>query len=168
MPLRQVAPSPPQLPDSLHAFGERTIHINQLVSYMDTLMKTASESIKKIMRRRRIMFAGIVARMEDTRLQKCVMVGTLVGGAGCVRTQEKEWMVCLLDGLRAFGTNAHQWTTAAQDEGGWHKAAEQGAERFMAKLIAAENVRAGLRPAVVCPIITVRSKERIAQSKRVR
>ena len=35
-------------------------------------------------RRRRILFAGFVARMEDTRLPKCVMFGELVGGAGCV------------------------------------------------------------------------------------
>ena len=77
-------------------------------------------------------------------------------------------MVCLLDGLRAFGINSHQWTTASQDEGEWRKTAEQGAERLMAKLIAAENVRAGLRHAVVCPNITGKAKERIAQSKRVR
>ena len=57
--------------------------------------------------------------------------------------QEKEWMGCLLDDLRAFGINADQWTTAAQDEGGWRKTAGQGAERFMAKLIVAKKVRAG-------------------------
>ena len=38
----------------------------------------------------------------------------------------------------------------------------------MAKLIAAEKARAGLRHAVVCPNVTGRTKERIAQSKRVR
>ena len=58
--------------------------------------------------------------------------------------QEKEWMGCFLDGLRAFGINADQWATAAQDEGGWHRTAEQGARRFMAKWIAAEEVSAGL------------------------
>ena len=41
-------------------------------------------------------------------------------------------MGCFLDDLRAFGINANQWTTAAQDEGEWRKTAEQGAERFMA------------------------------------
>ena len=30
------------------------------------------------------MFAGFVARMEDTRLPKCMMFGELVGGAGGV------------------------------------------------------------------------------------
>ena len=66
---------------------------------------------------RRILFAGFVARMEDTRLPKCVMFGELVGGAGCVGGQEKEWTGCCLDDLRAFVINADQWKTAAQDEG---------------------------------------------------
>ena len=30
-------------------------------------------------------------------------------------------MGCFLDDLRAFGINADQWTTAAQDEGGWRR-----------------------------------------------
>ena len=55
--------------------------------------------------------------MEDTRLPKCVMFGEMVGGAGCVGGQEKEWMGRFLDDLRAFGINADQWTTAVQDEG---------------------------------------------------
>ena len=57
----------------------------------------------------------------------------------CVGGQEKEWMGCFLGGLRAFGINADQWTTAAQDEGEWRRTAEQGAEHFMAKWIAAEK-----------------------------
>ena len=90
------------------------------------------------------MFAGFVARMEGTGLPKCVMFGELVGGAGCVGGRKKRgW--CDLDDLKAFGINVDQWTTAAQDEGEWHKTAEQGAERFMAKLIATEKVGAGLQ-----------------------
>ena len=45
------------------------------------------------------MFAGFVARMEDTRLPKCVMFGEMVGDAGCVEGQEKEGMGCFLDDL---------------------------------------------------------------------
>ena len=56
---------------------------------------------------------GFVARMEDTRLPKCVMFGELVGGAGCVEGQEKYWIGCLLDDLRAFGIIADRWTIAA-------------------------------------------------------
>ena len=114
------------------------------------------------------MFAGFVARMEDTRLPKCVMFGKLMGGACCVGGQEKEWMGCFLDDLRAFGINADHLTTAAQDEGGWRRTAEQGAEHFMVKWIAAEKARAGLRHAVACPDVTGRTKDRIAQSKRAR
>ena len=75
-------------------------------------------------------------------------------------------MGCFLDDLRAFGISAGQWTTAAQDEGEWRRTVGQGAERFMAKWIAAEETRAALRHAVVCPDVTGRAKERITQSKR--
>ena len=65
--------------------------------------------------------------------------------------KEKEWMGCFLDDLRAFGINADQWTTAAQDEGEWWcKTAEQGTEHFMAKWIAAEKAKARLQHTVVC------------------
>ena len=75
-------------------------------------------------------------------------------------------MECFPDDLRAFGISTDQWTTAAQDEGEWCRTAEQGAEHFMAKWIAAEEARAGLRHSVVCPNVTGNTKERIAQRKR--
>ena len=84
------------------------------------------------------MFAGFVVPMEDTTLPKCLIFGELVGGAGCVAGQEKEWMGCFLDDFRAFGINADQWTTAVQDEWEWRSTTEQGAERFMVKWIAVE------------------------------
>ena len=164
MLIRPVAPSP-------HSFLTRCIgwrkhnRTDHSISYLNMLMKTGSESIKATFRRRRILFAEFV--VENTRLPKCVMFGEMVGGAGYVGGQEKEWVGCFLD-LRAFGTNADQWTTAAQDEGEWRRTAEQGAEQFMAKWIAAEKARAGLRHAVVCPNVTGRTKERIVQSKRDR
>ena len=130
------------------------------MSHLDTLVKRGSESIEAILRRWRILFAGFVARMEDTRLPKCVMFGEMVGGAGCVGGQEKKWMGCFLDDLRAFGINAGQWTTAAQDEGESRRTAEQGAEHFMAKCVVAETTKARLRHAVVCPNVTGRTKER--------
>ena len=82
--------------------------------------------------------------MEDMRLPKCAMFGELVRGTSCVGGQEKEWMRCFLDDLRAFGMNADQGTTAAQDEGEWQKTAAQGAEHFMGKWVAAEKARVGL------------------------
>ena len=124
------------------------------VSYVNTLIKTGSENIEATLRRRRILFAGFVARMENTRLPKCEIFGEIVVGAGCVGGQEKEWMGCFLDDLRAFGINADQWTTAAQDEGEWRRVAERGAEHFMAKWIVVEKAKARLRHAVVCPNVT--------------
>ena len=174
MPLRHAALSPPQR-FLTRCIGSRKKYnrADHPISYLDTLLKTGSESIEVTLRRRRILFAGYVARMEDTRLPKCVMFGEMVGGAGCVGGHEKEWMGCFLDDLRAFGINADQGTTAAQDEGEWRRTAEQGAEHFMAKWIvaAAEKTKAGLRHAVVvvvCPNVTGRTKKRIAQSKRAR
>ena len=93
------------------------------ISYLDTHVKTGSESTEATLRRRRFLFARFVACMEDTRLPKCVMFGEMMGGAGLVGGQEKEWTGSLLDDLRAFGINADQGTTVAQDGGG------DGAER---------------------------------------
>ena len=59
------------------------------ISYLDKLMKTGSESIETTLGRRRILFAGFVAHMEDTRLPKCVMFVEMAGDAGCVGGQEK-------------------------------------------------------------------------------
>ena len=90
------------------------------------------------------------------------------GGRGLCGGPEKRVHVGFLDDLRAFGINADQWTTAAQDEGEWHRTVEQGTEHFMAKWIAAGKTKAGLRHAAVCPNVTGRTKERIARSKRAR
>ena len=82
--------------------------------------------------------------------------------------RKKSGWGCFLDDLRAFGINADQWTTTAQDEGEWRRTAEQRAEHFMVKWIVAEKPKARLWHAVVCPNVTGRTKERIAQSKRAR
>ena len=52
--------------------------------------------------------------------------------------------------------------------GGMTQNGKQGTEHFMAKWINAEETKAGLWHAVVCPNVTGRAKERIAQSKRAR
>ena len=115
-----------------HTFLTRCIgwrkhnHADHPISYLDTLIKTGSESIKATLRRRRILFAGFVVRMEDTRLPKCLMFGKFVGGAGCAGGQEREGMGCFLDDLRAFCINADQWRIAAQDKGEWRRTTEQG------------------------------------------
>ena len=51
------------------------------ISYLDTLIKTGSESIEATLRRRRILFAGFVP--------KCVMFGEMVGGRAVWATRKK-------------------------------------------------------------------------------
>ena len=80
-------------PRAYHRFLTRCIgwrkhnRADHPISYPDTLIKTGSESTEATLRRRRILFAEFVARMEDTRLPKCVMFGEMVRGAGCVGGQ---------------------------------------------------------------------------------
>ena len=59
------------------------------ISYLDTLTRTGSESIKATLRRRRILFAGFVARMEDRILPKCVMFGEMVGARSAWAARKK-------------------------------------------------------------------------------
>ena len=107
--------------------------------------------------------------MEDTRLPKCVMFGRLVGGAGCAGGQEKKWAEYFLDDVRAFGRDQRRPVDDCSPGRG--KMAQNGrtrAEHFMAKRIAAEKAKAGLRHAVVCTNVTGRTKRVIAQSKQPR
>ena len=170
MPLRYAVPSPPQLPGSLHRLVQDKSYRPPGISYLDALIKMGSESIDAIMRRRRILFAVFVARAEATRLPKCVTFGELVVGAGCVGGAGKR-----VDGVFPGRPQSFRYQRRPVDDcsSGRERMAQYGgtrreAERFMAKCIAAEKARAGLRPAVVCPNVTGRTKERIAQSKRAR
>ena len=90
--LRHMEPARVPLHDTLrrayHSFLTRYIgwrkdnRTDHPISYLGTLMKTGSVDV--IIRRKQILFAELVAHMEDPRLPKCVMFGELMGGAGCV------------------------------------------------------------------------------------
>ena len=138
------------------------------ISYLDTLVKTGSESIEATLRRKRILRARFVARMEDTRLPKCVMFGEMVGGAGCVGGQEKR-----VDGVFPGRPQSfrHQRRPVNDCSPGRGRMAQNGRTRggtFHGKMDRCSKTKAGLRHAVVCPNVTGRTKERIAQSKRAR
>ena len=66
----------------------------------------------------RLVFICITEMCTDAAGGSCLRdVRRIGGGCGlCGGAQEKEWMGCFLDDLRAFGINADQWTTAARDE----------------------------------------------------
>ena len=60
--------------------------------YADALANTASESMEAVVRKRRILFAGFVARMGEERLPQRVMSGEFVGGQGYSGGQERDWI----------------------------------------------------------------------------
>ena len=101
------------------------------LSYADALAKTAPESIEAIVRKRRILFAGLVARMGEKRLPQRVMFGELVGGKGYSEGQEKDWMGHLKEDIPVFGMKFEGWRKAAQKAGRWFRRVEEGAELFM-------------------------------------
>ena len=89
-----------QLRRAHHGFMTRCIgwqkhnRADHPISCLDTLLKTESESIEATLRRRRIVFAGVLARMEDTRLPKCVMFGETVRARAVWGARKKsEWCV---------------------------------------------------------------------------
>ena len=54
--------------------------------------KTDSESVETTVRRRRIVFAGVVARVGEQRLPRRVMFGEMFGDKGYSGGQGGDWM----------------------------------------------------------------------------
>ena len=159
VPVRHAAPSSPQVLDLLHrlAKAQRADHP---ISYMDTLIKTGR---------------GVFTQEADLVCRIC----GAHGGYGTaevrdVRRNGGGGVLCggpgkRMDGIFPVRPQSFRYQrTAAQDEGEWRRTAEQGAEHSMAEWVVAEKAKAGLRHAVVCPNVTGRTKERIAQSKQAR
>ena len=70
--------------------------------------------------------------------------------------------------LQSFRHQRRPVDDCTPGQGGMAQNGRTRAEYFIAKWIAAEKARAGLRHAVVYPNVMGRTKERIAQSKRAR
>ena len=90
---------------------------NHPIYYPDnTLVKTGSESIEATLRRRQILFAGFVARMEDTRLPKCVMFEERVGARAvwgrAGMAQNGRTRGGTFDGKKGRCRKKQGWTTA--------------------------------------------------------
>ena len=70
---------------------------DHILSYANALLRIDSESVETTVRRRRILFAGFVARMGKERLPRRVMFGKMFGG----KEQEWNWMKDLEEDLKA-------------------------------------------------------------------
>ena len=89
-----------------------------ILSYANALLRTDSESVETMVRRRRILFAGLLARMGEERLPRRVMFGEILGGKGYSGGQEWDWMNDLED-LKTFVIEFEGWREAAQKVGRW-------------------------------------------------
>ena len=146
----------------------KNIRTDHPISYLDTLIKTGSESIESIIRRRRILFAGNVARMEDTRLSKCVMFGEMVGGARCVGGEEKYWIGVSPGRPQSLRHQHRPVDDCSPGRGGM---AQDGGIRggtFHGEIDCCRENQGWTTACKVCPNVTERNKERIAQSNCAR
>ena len=97
------------------------------ILYLDTLLKTGSESIEATIRKRRILFAGFVARMKDTILPKCAIFGELTGGGRGLRRGGRKRSGCAVfwatSELSASTPTSGrlQTKTRGDDAGRWNK-----------------------------------------------
>ena len=106
---------------------------DHILSYANALLRTDFESVETTVRRRRILFAGFVARMGEERLPRRVMFGEMLGGKGYSGGQEWDWMKYLEEDLEVFGIKFEGWREAAQKIGRWFRRVEEGAGVFMQK-----------------------------------
>ena len=109
------------------------------LSYSQALKKTDCESIETTVRTRRLLYAGQVLRMDDTRLPKIMMCGELNAGKRRRGGTEKQWRHSLREDLKAFEINVDTWSVEATSEQGWTTIVGAGATRFMKKWHAKED-----------------------------
>lgn len=108
------------------------------LSYAETLRRTdCEETIEATVRKRRLCFAGFLMRMEEGRLPKRVLLGTLATGVGYRGGQEGDWVSHLGEDLVAFGMEdekeGEKWKKSALEQEEWIEKVEDGAARFMRK-----------------------------------
>eukprot|EP00752_Nemacystus_decipiens_P015555 g13878.t1 len=120
------------------------------LSYAEALLRTGcEETIEATVRKRRLCFAGFVMRMEDHRLPKRVLLGTLATGKGYRGGQESDWVSRLGEDLVAFGMEdekeGEKWKTSAMDQEEWFGKIEDGVARFMRKWHAQEKAASAKR-----------------------
>ena len=90
---------------------------DHILSNANARLRADSESVETTARRRRILFAGSVARMGEEHLPRMAMFGEMLGGKGYSAGQEWDWMKDLEEDLKAFGIKFEGWREAVQKVG---------------------------------------------------
>ena len=133
MPLRHAAPSPPQLPDSLHRLAKKQSRLPP-----DFLSGHAYQDGKGERRgdftQEADLVRGICGGHGGYDTAEVRGIRRSVGRRGLREGAGKIVDCCFLEALRAFEISAEQWTNAAQDEGKWRRTAKQGAELYNGKM----------------------------------
>eukprot|EP00752_Nemacystus_decipiens_P006062 g5471.t1 len=112
------------------------------LSYAETLRTGCEETIEATVRKRRLCFAGFVMRMDDDRLFKRVLLGTLATGKEYRGGQESSWVSRLGEDLVAFGMEdekeGEKWKASALEKEEWYGKIEDGVAWFIRKWHARE------------------------------
>ena len=97
------------------------------ISYREVLRITKCETLGTLIRRRRLTFAGHIARMKDGRLPKLLLLSEFAGGKGR-RGAKKTWRTCLADDLNTFSIPLTKWISLASNEITWAQAEDEKAQ----------------------------------------
>ena len=118
------------------------------MSHAKALKKAQCESVETTIRKRRLLFSGVVQRTTSERLTRRVMFGTIPGGENSGQGRpEKNWAQCLADDLRVFlpteestdsspplfGVEMLLWPRAAKKSGKCYLGVVEAADYFMAR-----------------------------------
>ena len=146
--LREAADSAPPTPATNHWFQPSPTL--RPCMYVCAVMRQTNRSIKQthcdsvetvVRKKRRLLFAGAVAKKHNGRLPRRVMFGVLSGGKKPKPGRpEKIWLDCVSDDLKAFqatsgptedspsvfGVETALWTTAAKRWDKWHDGSWKG------------------------------------------
>ena len=84
----------------MYSRRQRSDHV---LSYSKALKQSQCDSVETVVRKRRLFFAGAVAKKHNGRLPCRVMFGALSGGGETEARQVKKiWLDCVSDDLKAF------------------------------------------------------------------
>ena len=124
----------------------RTDHAT--LSHAKAFKTTRRESIGTTIRKRRLFFAGAVARQSKEQLPSRVMFRTTAGGENPSHGRQcKTCNRCIVEDLREFrptegstenspvmlGVETALWSTATKKAGKWYRGVLEVAERFMVR-----------------------------------
>jgi hypothetical protein len=102
------------------------------VRYVDMIDKFELTSIEAYIRKQRLLYAGRLIRMDNSRLPKIIFFSDIQGQRR-KGPPTKTWRDNVKDDLDKFGIDKSTWMEKAKNEESWKKAVEEGRDRFEVK-----------------------------------